>query len=79
MELDGEAVEVANVQRAEIMMEGVVEESIINSEVAWWILALGRCVHSSTCPSPGGARWLGVWEESIGGRRVDVGGEIQAI
>lgn len=34
MELDRKAVEVSNVQRTEVMVESVVEESIIDGEVA---------------------------------------------
>lgn len=41
VELDGEAVEVTNVQRAEIVVKGVVEERVIDGEVAWRVLALG--------------------------------------
>lgn len=38
MELDGEAVEVTDVKGTKVMMESVVEESIVNGEIAWWIL-----------------------------------------
>ena len=34
VELDGKAVQMANVQRAKVMMEGIVQEDVVNGEVA---------------------------------------------
>lgn len=36
MELNSKAVEVTNVERTEVVVEGIVEEGIIDSEVDGW-------------------------------------------
>lgn len=78
MELDGKAVEVANMQRAEVMVEGVVEQGIVNGEVARRVSGIGARFHSSTCSPLRGGR-LRVREEGVGSWSMGVGGEIQAI
>jgi hypothetical protein len=40
MELDGEAVEVSDVQWSEVMVESIVKQGIVNREVAGWVLVL---------------------------------------
>ena len=42
VELDGEPVKVSNVQRAKVMMESIVQELIIDGEIAWRCLVGGR-------------------------------------
>lgn len=40
MELDGEAVEVSDVQWSEVVVESIVKQGIVNGEVAGWVLVL---------------------------------------
>ena len=79
MELDCETVEVANVQRAKIMMKGVVQEGVVNGEVAWRSAAaagLSGGLRRPLRPFPGADRGLGVREIRLVSRRVDVRCEI---
>jgi hypothetical protein len=77
MKLDSESVEVANMQRAKIRMESIVEKGIINGEVDWgrsgsrygsWsMLRLGRSLARRL--SCFGRVWEGsvpVWGVSVG-------------
>lgn len=48
VELDSEAVQVANVQRAKVVVERVVQKSVVNGEVARWVsVGHQRCRSSS--------------------------------
>lgn len=80
VEMHGKTIEVSNVERTEVCMEGIVEQGVINSEIdrplrrvsSWGLLA-----------SRSFTRRLGL-RCSIGERRVSigggiVGGEVQAI
>lgn len=40
MELDGETVEVSDVQWSEVVVESIVKQGIVNREVAGWVLVL---------------------------------------
>lgn len=42
MEANRKAVEMANVERPKVMMKGIVEERIVNGEVAWGVLVAQR-------------------------------------
>lgn len=42
MKLDSEAVEMADVERAEVGMEGVVQKAAVDGEVDGWRVRLGR-------------------------------------
>lgn len=81
VELNRKAVEVANVQRTEVMVESVVEESVINGEVARRCsvgLERGRLNSSlRTFPRGNGLLWVG--ENGIGRGRMDVRGKVETI
>lgn len=84
MELEGKSVEVANVKRAKVMVEVVVEQSVVHGEVVWLLVrGLGDClgpVASPLRPLGGRFHWpIWVREESILIWRVDIRGEIQAV
>lgn len=84
VQLNGEAVEVANVEWAEVGVEGVVQQGAVNGEVDGRRVGLGW--RSRTCLSLGRAlAWRpallggGVGEGSLGVGRRRVRGEIQAV
>ncbi len=83
MEADGKSVQVANMEWAEVVVKGIIEEAVIDSKQkgAFWLeVCTGlprRPLGASAC---GRSRdGIGVWEKRIGGRRVDVRREIEAI
>lgn len=78
MELNGKAVQMSDMKRAEIVVEGIVEERIVNGKVARR-LAVARGRRRMTGGSSLGSfpRGLGMrWEQGIGVGRVDVGSKI---
>lgn len=86
MELDGESVEMADVQRAKIMVESVVQKSIVDGEIAWLRSVRlggerGRTGSSSLTSLLGGSwqRLLGVRERRVWRRRMDVGGKVKPV
>lgn len=81
MELDGKAVEVANMQRTKVVVEGVVQKSVVDCEVAGRVsVGYQRCrgssVRISRCSLSGG---FGAGERSIGSRRVHIGAQIESV
>lgn len=84
MELEGKSVEMANVQRAKVMVEVVVEQSVVHGEVVRLLVrGLWDCLRPVASPlRPLGGRFHGpIWvrEESIFIWGVDIRGEIQAV
>lgn len=82
VEADGEAVQVADVQRTKVVMEGIVQEGVVDGEVARGCAGTGqgRCIGGARRPFPGRwGRWLGGWKQGFGRGRVDVGGEIEPV
>jgi hypothetical protein len=80
VELNGKAVQVTNVQRAKVMVKGVVEEGIIDGKVAWRrAVRFGERGRSSLTSFPGRDGSLRVREEVVVGGRIQVRGEVQAI
>lgn len=76
---NSKAVQVANVKRAKVMVEGVVQEGIIHGEVAWRRLATG-CSSAIRCSLRSfSGRLGGTGEEGIRGRRMNVGAQIKAV
>lgn len=86
MELDGESIEVADVQRAKIMVESVVQKSIVDCKIAWLrSVRLGGergRTRSSSLASLLGRSWLrllGVRERGVWCGRLDVGGKVKPV
>lgn len=79
VEVNSKSVEVANVQRAKVMVEGIVEESVIDGEVARRLSGAGRWCGGRLPTLPGRGRCLGVWERCLRGGRVNVSGQVQAV
>lgn len=84
MEVNSEPVEVADVERAKVCVEGVVEEGVVNSEVHRSLAARRRNRSRLLLISRGSFAWRlwwwgRVWEWSLGGRGSVVGSEVQAI
>lgn len=50
MELDGEAVEMSDVQWSEVVVESIVKQGIVNREVAGWVLVLCHWFRSVNSP-----------------------------
>ena len=76
VEVEGEAVQVADVQRAEVVVEGVVEEAVVDGEVE------GLLGPPRVAAPRGRARRrgrVGVGEEGVGRRGLRVGGEVKAV
>lgn len=82
VESNGEAVQVANVQRAKVVVESVVQETVINGEVAWCGAAAARR-RDGVCRSlrslPGRQWCFAAREKGIRRRTMGVGAEIQAV
>ena len=71
MELNSKSVQVSNVQWSKIMVECVVQEGIVDGEVAWWY-AVPLSDKSWPVDSSGrtfawrtASRWVGVWKEGV--------------
>ena len=72
MEVQGEAVQVADVQRAKVVVEGVVEEAVVDGEVE------GRL--PLVLPAPRGRpRRVAVGEERVGRRWLRVSRDVEAV
>lgn len=85
MELDSKSVQVTDVERTKIMVESVIQESIVDSKVAGlrsrWLRERGS-TSSESCGSlsrRNRRRLLRVGEWSIGGGRDIVSGKVKAI
>lgn len=79
---NGEAVEVANVQGAKVVVKGIVEEGIINRKVARRRAAARRRRNNTTFGDSLGSlsRRLGRRrEECVGRGRVDIGPEVESV
>jgi hypothetical protein len=76
MELQSKSVEMTDMERTKVMVEGIIEESIIDGEVARWLsLRDGRwsirgSLRALTRRSSG--RRLGIWEYSVGVGGLDI-------
>ena len=75
MEVEGEAIEVADVERAEVMVEGVVEQTVVDGEVEGLLPLREAPLRGAAC----GGRRVSVWEEGIGVGRLGVGREVQSV
>lgn len=70
MELDGESIEVTNVQRPKVMMKRVVEERVIDGKVDWRCSRSGHGRRALLC-CPAGLlvgrplRFGGIWEGRV--------------
>lgn len=77
VEVEGEAVQVADVQRAEVVVEGVVEEAVVDGEVEG-LLGPPRLPAAPRGRARRRGR-VGVGEEGVGRRGLGVGGEVEAV
>lgn len=75
MEVQGEAVQVADVQRAKVVVEGVVEEAVVDGEVEGCSL-LGRAALRGRARRRG---LVAVGEERVGRGRLCVGREVEPV
>lgn len=82
VELQGEAVQVTDVQRAEVVVESVVEEGVVDGEVVRRRADGGRLDGSRTFSGSlrsfpgGGLDGLAVGEDGLGRGRVDVRSQV---
>lgn len=83
VELQREAVEVTDVERAKVVVEGIVEESVVNGKVVRLPQSLrGRrrgSVGGLLRALAGGAGWFGIGEERVLVGGIEVGGEIETV
>lgn len=79
MELQGKAVKVADVERAKIVVEGIVQKSVVDGEVVW-LLTLRDLVDCSLRALPR-RPWFGirVGKQGMLGRRFRVGCKVQSV
>lgn len=82
MELQREAVEVADVERAKVVVEGIVEERVVDGEVVRLPQSFrgrrgsaGRLLRALA----GGAGWFGIGEERVLVGGIEVGSEIETV
>lgn len=48
VKLNGKAVQMTDVERAKVGVEGIVEQGVVDGEVEWWVLR-GGCCRLWTC------------------------------